>query len=84
MFLVLSRPGEKDRGLECLYWLSLQLCNKEIPHVIVSGRMYPVGNEDESAAALSSILSAPLSPPCRFDRSHARCVFALSDGEVRV
>ena len=84
VFLVLSRPGEKDRGLECLYWLSLQLCNKEIPHVIVSGRMYPVGNEDESAAALSGILSAPLSPPCRFDRSHARCVFTLSDGEVRV
>lgn len=84
VFLVLSRPGEKDRGLECLYWLSLQLCNMEIPHVIVSGRMYPVGNEDESAAALCGILSAPLSPPCRFDRSHARCVFTLSDGEVRV
>ncbi|MDY4487487.1 MAG: DUF58 domain-containing protein [Candidatus Limivicinus sp.] len=83
VFLVLSRPGEKDRGLECLYWLSLQLCNKEIPHVIVSGRMYPVGNEDESAAALCEILSAPLSPPCCFDRSHARCVFTLSDGEVR-
>lgn len=83
VFLVLSRPGEKDRGLECLYWLSLQLCNKEIPHVIVSGRMYTVGNEEESMAALSAILSAPLSPPCRFDRSHARCVFTLSDGEVR-
>ena len=45
--------------------------------------MYTVGNEEESMAALSAILSAPLSPPCRFDRSHARCVFTLSDGEVR-
>ena len=84
VFLVLSRPGENDRGLACLYWLSLQLCQREIPHVIVSGKMYPVGNEDESAAALCQLLSAPLSPPCRFDPSHARCVFTLSDGEVRV
>lgn len=84
VFLVLSRPGENDRGLACLYWLSLQLCQREIPHVIVSGKMYPVGNEDESTAALCQLLSAPLSPPCRFDPSHARCVFTLSDGEVRV
>ena len=84
VFLVLSRPGENDRGLACLYWLSLQLCQREIPHVIVSGKMYPVGNEDASAAALCQLLSAPLSPPCRFDASHARCVFTLSDGEVRV
>ena len=83
VFLVLSHPGENDRGLACLYWLSLQLCQREIPHVIVSGKMYPVGNEDESTAALCQLLSAPLSPPCRFDRSHARCVFTLSDGEVR-
>lgn len=84
VFLVLSRPGENDRGLSCLYWLSLQLCQREIPHVIVSGKMYPVGNEDESTAALCALLSAPLSPPCRFDPSQARCVFTLSDGEVRV
>lgn len=84
VFLVLSLPGENDRGLACLYWLSLQLCQREIPHVIVSGKMYPVGNEDESTAALCQLLSAPLSPPCRFDPSHARCVFTLSDGEVRV
>lgn len=84
VFLVLSRPGEGDRGLECLYWLSLLLCSKEIPHQIVSGSMYTVGNEDEIATAISAILSAPLSSPCRFDRSHARCVFTLSDGEVRV
>lgn len=83
VFLVLSRPGENDRGLACLYWLSLQLCKREIPHVIVSGKKYPVGNEDESTAALCQLLSAPLSPPCRFDPSHARCVFTLSDGEVR-
>lgn len=83
VFLVLSLPGENDRGLACLYWLSLQLCQREIPHVIVSGKMYPVGNEDESTAALCQLLSAPLSPPCRFDPSHARCVFTLSDGEVR-
>ena len=84
VFLVLSRPGENDRGLASLYWLSLQLCRREIPHVIVSGKMYPVGNEEESVAALCDLLSAPLSPPCRFDPSHARCVFTLSDGEVRV
>lgn len=84
VFLVLSRPGENDRGLACLYWLSLQLCQREIPHVIASGKMYPVGNEDESTAALCQLLSAPLSPPCRFDPSHARCVFTLSDGEVQV
>ncbi len=82
VFLVLSRPGGQDRGLECLYWLSLQLCNREIPHCIVSSGIYPVGNEDASAAAIGAILSAPLSEPCRFDRSHARCVFTVSDGEV--
>lgn len=84
VFLVLSRPGENDRGLECLYWLSLQLCQREIPHVIVSDRLYPVSNETECTAALTGILSAPLSLPCRFDRSRSRCVFTLSDGEVRV
>ena len=52
--------------------------------MIVSGKMYPVGNEDETVAALCQLLSAPLSPPCRFDPSHARCVFTLSDREVRV
>lgn len=84
VYLVLSRPGSDDRGLECLYWLSLQLCSREIPHLIVSSRIYPVANEDESAAAISAILSAPLSEPCRFDPSHARCVYTLTDGEVGV
>lgn len=84
IFLILSKTGKQDRGLESLYWLSLQLCSRETPHIIVSGNMYSVENEDESAAALSAILSSPLTEPCRIDRSHARCIFTVSAGEVEV
>ena len=84
VYLVLAQVGANDRGLEALYWLSLELCQMEIPHIIVSAHQYPVGNEEEAQEALASILSAPISPPCPFDRSLARCVFILSDGEVTV
>ena len=69
IYLVLSRVGLEDRGLEVLYWLSLEL--------------YRVGNESEAAEAMAGILSVPITEPVRFDESRARCIFRVSSGEVR-
>lgn len=82
VYLVLSRVGLEDRGLEVLYWLSLELDQREISHIIVSNDLYPSGNESETAEALSGTLSSPIGEPRRFDASRARCVFRISSGEV--
>ena len=82
IFLVLNQVGKDDRGLEVLYWLSLELCQRELPHRIVSNTLYLVGNENESASALAGILAFPLDRPCSYDASTARSVFVISSGEV--
>ena len=82
VFLVLSHAGKQDRGLEILYWLSLELCRREQPHCIISDKQYPVGNESESADALSGILAHPITTPCSFDPSAARCILYISGEEV--
>ncbi len=84
IFLVLSRVGEQDRGLEVLRWLSRTLLEREEPHVIVADSLYPIGNEAETDDAIASILSWPMRSPCGFDAVGARCVFTVSAGEVRV
>ena len=84
IYLVLSKVGVDDRGLELLRWLSDELCSRELAHIIVSGGLHGVGSEVESAAALSAILSAPMAEPCIFDRSDARCVLLVSSGEVKL
>jgi hypothetical protein len=84
IYLVLSRIGEDDRGLEVLYWLSCQLLNRELPHCIVADRIYRVENKAESEDAFCSMLTAPLGEPVRFDASMARCVFLVEEGEVRL
>ena len=84
IFVVLSRVGADDRGLEVLYWLSGELCRRELSHCIIADRLYPVSNEQEAADALCSLLAAPLAEPIRFDASMARCVFRIVDGEVRL
>lgn len=84
IFLVLSRVGAEDRGLAVLYWLSLELCQQELPHFLVGGSLYPVGNEQECREALGTLLSLPMTEPCAFDAAMARCIFRIIDGEVRV
>lgn len=84
VFLVLSRVGVKDRGLEVLYWLSLELCAMEIPHTIVGDQLYSVGSEQESANALAGIMNVPMCEPCAYDAARARCIFLISAGEVHV
>ena len=84
IFLVLSRVGQHDRGLEVLRWLSRKLLELEEPHVIVADSLYSVGNEEETDQALSSVLSWPMRDACGFDAANARCVFVISDGEVRI
>ena len=84
VFVILAQTDERDRSLETLYWLSLELCKLEIPHVLVGQLPYPVANEQEAAAGLSQLLSAPMGPPAAVDLSRARCVFSVSAGEVRV
>ncbi len=84
VFLVLGRTGKDDRGLEVLYWLSLELSRREIPHIFVADALYDVGNELEAEESLSTILANPMDKPCPFDPSGARCVFVISDGEVQV
>ncbi len=82
IFLVLNQVGQNDRGLEVLYWLSLELCKRELPHRIVANTLYIVGNESESAAALAGILAFPLNRPCGYDPSTARSIFLIASGEV--
>lgn len=83
IYLVLASPGEHDRGLEQLYWLSLELCRQELAHYIVADREYSVGNESEALDAMRSLLSAPMTAPCRYDASMMRCAFVISGEEVR-
>lgn len=84
VFLVLSKVGENDRGLETLYWLSLELCRREIPHTIVADTLYDAGNEKEAEEALSTLLAKPIAGPSPFDASNARCIFLVLEGEVQV
>ena len=82
-FVVLSRVGTNDRGLEVLRWLSRKLIELEEPHVIVADSLYSVGSEEETDHALASLLSWPMREACGFDIGEARCVFIISGGEVR-
>lgn len=82
IYLVLSLVGKDDRGLEVLYWLSLELCRREQAHKIVANRLYEVSNESACSEAFSGVLSTPIGPPCSFDRSKARSIFCISGGEV--
>lgn len=84
VYVVLSRVGEHDRGLETLRWLSRELDRMEEDHVIVADSLYPVGNEDETDDALASILRWPLREPCGYDAKNARCVFLIFADEVRM
>ncbi|MBO5543485.1 MAG: DUF58 domain-containing protein, partial [Oscillospiraceae bacterium] len=84
IFLVLSDAGEKQRGLEVLRWLSDELWRRELPHLIVSGNVAVVDNEEACLGALAELLSSPASAPAEFDDSHARCIFFISGEEVTV
>jgi uncharacterized protein (DUF58 family) len=84
IYVVLGRVGAEDRGLETLYWLSGELCRRELPHQIIADRMYTVGNEQETVEALCSLLAYPLGEVLRFDASGARCVLRVVDGEVQL
>ncbi|MBO6039975.1 MAG: DUF58 domain-containing protein [Oscillospiraceae bacterium] len=84
IFLVLSRVGADDRGLEVLRWLSGELLRRELSHCIIADRLYSVENEQQAVEALCSLLATPLAEPMRFDASMARCVFRIVDGEVRL
>ena len=84
IYLILGRIGKEDRGLELLYWLSLELCARELPHTFVADTLYDVGNEAEGVEALCTILAKPMDKPCPFDPAGARCVFLITDGEVAV
>ncbi len=84
VYLVLGRIGSHDRGLEVLYWLSLELIQREIPHIYVADTLYEVGNEAEATESLCTILANPLEKPCPYDPTNARCVFVISEGEVQV
>ena len=84
IFIQLGQVGADDEGLALLYWLSLQLCERETPHIILAGTEHSVGNESEASEALCGILSRPMCPPAPFDRAGARCVFSVRGGEVKV
>ena len=84
VFVVLSRIGKEDRGLEVLCWLSLELCMREIPHTIVADTLYDVANESGTTDALCTILANPMDKPCPFDPTGARAIFVITDGEVTV
>lgn len=82
IYLVLSRVGAEDRGLEVLFWLSGELTKRELKHVIIADRRYVVTNEADTIDAMCALLCAPIGEPLRFDASMARCVFRVSAGEV--
>ena len=82
IFLVLEQSGTHDEGLAVLRWLSAELFLREEPHIIAADSLYPAGDESEADAALISLLSSPMRPPCAFDRRRARCVFRVCGSEV--
>ena len=82
IYLVHSRVGAEDRGLEVLCWLSGELTKRELKHVIIADRRYVVTNEADTIDAMCALLCAPIGEPLRFDASMARCVFRVSAGEV--
>jgi uncharacterized protein (DUF58 family) len=82
IFLVLEQPGAHDEGLAVLRWLSAELLRREEPHIIVVDSIYPAGVEGDAEAALISLLSCPMCPPCTFDSRTARCVFRVRGSEV--
>lgn len=82
VFVVLEQPGTNDEGLAVLRWLSAELLRREEPHIIIADGVYPIENESESEAALISLLSSPMRPPCAFDPRRARCVFRVRGSEV--
>ena len=84
IFLVLADPGEDDRGLSVLAWLSSELCRRELPHQIVSGMVFQVNAEEDLPLILSELLAEPFQPPCPFDEARARCIFFIRGGEVSV
>lgn len=83
VYLVLAGAENIQEGLETLYWLSLELCRLEIAHTVIGAGMYEVTNETETRAAMATLLSAPWSGPCPFNRALARCVFLVSGREVK-
>ena len=84
ILVVLDRVGAEDRGLEVLFWLSCELCRRELRHTIVADQLYDVDNEAGTVEALCSLLASPIGEVRRFDASQARCVFHISAGEVSV
>ncbi len=84
IYLVLSRVGENDRGLEILRWISGELLKREEPHVIVADSLYIVESESARDDAISSCLSLSMREPKGFNPATARCVFIISGEEVHV
>ena len=83
-YVLLQKTGKDERGLETLYWLSLQLNANEIPHVIVASDCFPVSDESGTLGALKAILSKPPCAPVRTDLSDAKRIYSVTDGEVSV
>lgn len=83
IFLVLSSAGKDDRGLELLYWLSKELCVRELPHIIVADALYDVAEDADAVDAITTILSRPKGGLSTYDPSTAKCVFLIHEGEVR-
>ena len=83
VYVILSRVGEKDRGLEVLLWLSGQLLEHGVSHVIVSSVFHTVEDDSAGKDALAEILSIPMQEPRSINPQHARCIFLVSSGEVR-
>ena len=84
IYLVLSRVGENDRGLEILRWISGELLKREEPHVIVADSLYTIESESARDDAISSCLSLSMREPKGFNPATARCIFIISGEEVQV
>ncbi|MCR5664618.1 MAG: DUF58 domain-containing protein [Oscillospiraceae bacterium] len=83
IYAVVYRTGTDDRGLECLYWLSLKLCESGLPHVIVADACYEVKDPADTEAALCAILRREHTPPCLASFPDARFLYEIWEGEVR-
>lgn len=83
-YVVLRSNGRGDRGLRSLYWLSLRLNESEIPHTLVSNKLYPVSDEAGTLSALREILSAPQAPAVATSFPDARVIYSIDGEEVSV
>ena len=84
IYIIMQSDGNDGRGLQSLYWLSQQLNQHELAHMIVSNDLYTVSDDASTIAALKGILGTREKGPIYYTLSDARTVYTVRGEEVEV